>query len=103
VKAAALALLALYGSTAKAAEPIDKPIAQPSVTHLRSGDMAPMDGCFLPEGHCIAQARRIAGCEAERDSLRADVLSSPSPVLMVVIGILAGAAAGVAVTTVIHK
>lgn len=60
------------------------------------GDPAPADGCFLPSQLCTTTGKRIASCEAERDSLKADIAKSPSPLLFLAGGLLLGLGAGFA-------
>jgi len=88
VKALAALLCVLLAVPAYAAD--DAPIV------LDAGATAPVAGVLLPDAVAVAAAKRLKGCEAERDSLKA----APGPmhpaiiVGLVVLGVLAGGAAG---------
>lgn len=72
---------------------LDAPLA----VEVKKGDVVPNDGVLLSTSNSITQAKRVAGCEAERDSLRA---TGPSVFSLVLIGI-AGLAVGATVGTVL--
>ena len=61
---------------------------------LEAGQAAPGRGLFLSEPQAIAQAKRVSACEAERDSLKAN-LGVPVWVVVAVGVIAAGGAAAV--------
>jgi hypothetical protein len=67
---------------------------------VRAGEQAPMSGILLPDVVAVEQAKRIRGCEAERDSLKAAVSVPVGLVVLgVVLGIAVGGAAGYAVAS----
>lgn len=73
---------------------LDAPLAP--VLVLKGGEVAPGPGLFLSEPQAVAQAKRVAACEAERDSLKGNL---GVPVWVpVVVGVLAlGAGTGLGV------
>ena len=63
---------------------------------ITAGTPAPVSGLLLPDALAVEQAKRIRGCEAERDALKA----APAPmhpalvVGLVVLSVVGGVAAG---------
>lgn len=71
----------------------------PTAAPISRGELAPAEGCFLPTEECLAAGRRSAACHAERDSLRAELGAlHHSAVVQIAVGLIVGAAAGVAVS-----
>lgn len=93
MRALAASLALLLAAPAIAAD--DAPII------IQAGTPAPVGGLLLPDAVAVEQARRIRGCEAERDSLKA--APAPLPPLavvgLVVLGLVAGGAAGYGIAT----
>lgn len=83
MKALAVSLALVMALPAHAAD--DAPII------VRAGEQAPMSGILLSDAVAVQQAKRIKGCEAERDALKA---SAGIPVGLVVLGVVLGVAVG---------
>lgn len=67
---------------------------------IKTGEQAPTSGILLPDAVAVEQARRIRGCEAERDALKASAgIPVGLMVLGVVLGVVVGGAAGYAVAS----
>ncbi len=64
------------------------------VMAMKKGQFAPHDGVLLSGDASISTAKRITGCEAQRDALIKSNVSVPIIVLLVVAGILVGGGAG---------
>lgn len=64
---------------------------------LKSGSVVPVDGVLLTDTKAVDLAKRIKGCEAERDALRVKPAQVPWGVIVAVAagGLVVGAAAGV--------
>lgn len=85
----ALALVVLVSVAAQAQDagvPLDAPVL------LKAGEPMPFAGVALSEGQAVAQAKRVASAEAERDALRASVSSQVPWWVLPVVAVLAGAA-----------
>jgi hypothetical protein len=94
---ALILIAALLSQSDAGSLPPDAPIAVVGetplgVTMVQPGDEVPGFGCFLPEQLCVTQAKRIVGCEAERDELRKQP-EPPAPAIWIAV-ILGSALAG---------
>lgn len=78
------------------AQPADAPVVELPVI-VAAGDTVPHDGLLLSAAGAVAQAKRVAACEAERDSLRASQVSWPLVIAAVVGALLVGGAVGAGV------
>lgn len=87
-----LALLVPRGAAAQAAE--DAPVRA-----VYAGDTIRAPGIYMSEAHAIGQAKRVAACEAERDSFRAAPPAAPwwVPVLVGAVALAAGVGVGLAI------
>ncbi len=70
-------LLSLVMMQTAFAEP---PADAPTAVVLKSGQTVPFNGLLLSDEKAIEAAKRVAGCEAERDELRK---SSVTPLVVV--------------------
>ena len=64
---------------------------------LQAGDPAPFPGLLAPTDLAVRRAQELAACRVENPELRKAVLDAPSPalvVVLVVLGVFAGAAGG---------
>lgn len=88
MKALALVLAVSLASPVWAAD--DAPVL------LAAGEVAPVAGVLLPDALAVRRAKELVACDAERTSLKA--APAPLPPLavvgLVVLGIVAGGAAG---------
>ena len=86
----ALALVLAVSLTARAWAADDAPVL------LAAGEVAPVAGVLLPNDVAVRRAKELVACDAERTSLKA--APAPLPPLavvgLVVLGVLAGGAAG---------
>ena len=93
----AIALLLALSLTASSAgaQPADAPVVAPVI--VASGDTVPFDGLLLSTEVALQQAKRVAACDTERDSLRASQVSWPLVIAAVVGALAVGAAVGAGV------
>ncbi len=82
-----LILVALLAQ-AEVAPTVDAP-----VTVVKRGQLVPTDGVLLSDIRAVEQAKRVIGCEAERDELR-KLPSTVVVVLLVVGALVVGGATG---------
>ena len=96
-------LLALVASVANAEPATDVPLrgvvlgkTELSVAPIAAGEAAPGEGCWLSTEACVRQAKRIKGCEAERDALKKP--QEPPSLVPVVVAFVVGLAGGAYLT-----
>jgi len=77
------------------AQDVAAPDAPLKAVVLEPGQAAPSKGLFLSEPLALSQAKRVASCEAERDSLKANM---GVPLWLTVTVAVLAAGAGAAVT-----